>query len=201
MGRTAVHLTLQVMRKGVFTFLPLLRQGVQVEGQVGCTIGEFLADSLGLPPEYVEERIQTVFLDGRPVDDLNTAMVFHGSTLTLSAAMPGLAGAALRRGGFFAPMRLQISLRGGLQAHSREKGRISLKLLNTVAEEVGPELLKRGVWLEGQVLDRFLEKQADGFWAAWEQGTVDGADTGKGEFKRKKWVGTELFLQVKPGSG
>ena len=38
-------------------------------------------------------------------------MVGHGDTLALSAAMPGLVGATMRRGGYFAGLRANISHR------------------------------------------------------------------------------------------
>jgi hypothetical protein len=86
-------------------FFQLLQQGFAVKVQAGCSVKTLLCEQLGLSPEYLEERIQTIFLDGRPVDDVNSAIIEDGSTLALSAAMPGLAGATLRKGGYYAPMR------------------------------------------------------------------------------------------------
>lgn len=54
---------------------------------------------LGLPHFYVEERIQTLLLNGLAVDDPDTAVLESGARLALSAAMPGVLGATLRRGG------------------------------------------------------------------------------------------------------
>ena len=198
--REVTHLVVHVKRDGICTFRPLLRQGVRLEEQVGCTVGEFLTHQMGLSPEYVEERIQTIFLDGRPVDDITTAVIGHGSTLSLSAAMPGLAGAALRRGGFFAPMRFQISLGKGLQPAVKEKGRVTLKLFNAVAEDLASPLLGRGVYVEGEVVGRFLGKQTDEFWAECDRITLNGIPVGKDDLVGSEWENADVFLQVRPAS-
>jgi len=44
----------------------------------------------GLDEDYVTQRISTIFLDGKPVDDIDTLLVRDGAVLSLSAAMPGL---------------------------------------------------------------------------------------------------------------
>ncbi|NJL58424.1 MAG: hypothetical protein HC887_00995 [Desulfobacteraceae bacterium] len=58
-----------------------------------------LCDILEIPKDYVLNRISTIFLDGKPVDCLDTAFVRNHSVVSLSAAMPGLVGAVMRRGG------------------------------------------------------------------------------------------------------
>ena len=65
--------------------------------------------TLGLSPEYVDKRIQTLFLNGKAIDNPDTALLKEDSTLALSAAMPGLLGATLRKGSYYARMRNEIS--------------------------------------------------------------------------------------------
>ena len=86
-------------------FLTLLQQGVGVPGRIGVSLREFLIQDLGLDPDYVDVDLQTVFLDSQPVDDFDGTHIRDGSVLALSGAMPGLAGATLRRGGYYARMR------------------------------------------------------------------------------------------------
>ena len=64
-----------------------------VETPVGCSVKTMLNNTLGMDDNYVEDRIKTIFLDAKPVDDINTACINDGSVLALSGAMPGLAGA------------------------------------------------------------------------------------------------------------
>ncbi len=53
------------------SFFPFLQQGVIIKTKVGRSIKDLLLGHLNLSPEYVEARIQTVFLDGKAVDDLD----------------------------------------------------------------------------------------------------------------------------------
>ncbi len=91
------------------SFFQFLQGGFFLGASVGCSIHELLCEQLGLGEEYVLQRITTLFLDGKPVDDIDSAVVRDGATLSLSAAMPGLVGAAMRRGGAFASLRSSIT--------------------------------------------------------------------------------------------
>src|SRR5664280_2432128 len=82
-------------------FSGLLQRGVFCPLAEPCSVGDFLPGHLAFDPDDVRDRIATVFLDGSVVDDLVTATIPPGSTLTLSAAMPGLVRATQRRGGFY----------------------------------------------------------------------------------------------------
>ena len=133
-------------------FSGLLQRGVFCPIAARCTVGDFITGHLGIDPAYMRDRIATVFLDGSVVDDLGAAIVRPGSTLTLSAAMPGLVGATLRRGGFYSAMRSEISWKAGDGATSQGRGRtdgppgtVRLKLFNTILRDIGPALLRRGV--------------------------------------------------------
>jgi hypothetical protein len=178
-------------------FFQLLQGGFAVKAQAGCSVKTFLWEQLGVSPEYLEERIQTIFLDGRPVDDVNSAIIEHGSTLALSAAMPGLAGATLRKGGYYAPMRSQISYRQVTTSKPLQEGMIFLKLFNLVLKELGPTFLKQGVWINGKDLSDFFKRQPDNFWAGCHMAELGGKDLDVAELLEVKWADREVFLQVR----
>jgi hypothetical protein len=123
---------------------PLFQQGIRVEIETGCTVKALLMEQWGLPQDYVMGRISTLFLNGKPVDDMEAAIVRDGAVLALSSAMPGLVGAVMRRGGYYA------SLRGGITYHetaagaSRRSGTITVKLFNLLIRELGPAFLAQG---------------------------------------------------------
>lgn len=129
-------------------FFPLLQKGFALGVLAGCPIGAFLRDGLGLTDEYIEARIQTVFLDGKPVDDIDTVLVRDGATLALAPAMPGLMGAILRRGGYYAPMRNGITHHSDEAPQAIGQGRIVMKLFGTALRELGPNLLERGIGVD-----------------------------------------------------
>lgn len=156
------RLTLTIAAGSLPRFLPLLGRGFSVEGAAVVSVERFICHECGISPEYLNERVQTVFLDGNAIDDLGQARVRNGSTLALSAAMPGLAGAVLRRGGAYAAMRRQVPHEGGGPEERRGAIRVTVKLFNLVAQELGPGFLTRGIWVRGGDLNDFLERMGPG---------------------------------------
>ncbi len=146
---------LSLLLNGVF------RQGVQVEILAGSSIRQVIVDQLGIAEDYLENRVQTLFLNGKPVDDVDARKVSDGSILALSAAMPGLAGATLRKGGKYAAFRHQISLCSDSPVPVLRKGWMTLKLFNQVTEEQGPAVLRKGIGISGGDLLDVIRKAQD----------------------------------------
>ena len=142
-------------------FLQLLQKRVKVTAQVGSTVRSFLCEDLGLSSEYVEKRIQTLFLNGKAIDNPDTAILKEDSTLALSAAMPGLLGATLRKGSYYARMRSEISHQEQNKGIAVHEGFVLLKLFNLLPAEIGPAVLARGIWLKGEDLNQFLRELPD----------------------------------------
>lgn len=157
-------LDLIVKKNGLHWFFPFFQKGVIIKTMVGETVNDLLSLHLEIRPEYVEKRIQTIFLDGKAVDNLGEAMVRDGSVLALSAAMPGLVGATLRRGGVFASLRQAITFSQCAKQSSQKEGRIILKLFNLLVPELSPLLLAKGIWVEGEDINRFIGELPEEFW-------------------------------------
>ncbi|MBN1105857.1 MAG: hypothetical protein JXL84_20780 [Deltaproteobacteria bacterium] len=195
MNGPRLHMTVEAALLPGFT--PLLQQGVGVSTRTGISLREFICQELGLSPVYLETRIQTLFLNGRAVDDLDAAFVEDGSTVALSAAMPGLLGATLRRGSYYAAMRGEISYREEASVSAREEGIVSVKLFNLLVKEVGPILLDKGVWVPGVDLLDFLGKRPSQFWTGCVKATVDDKDLKPHDLLKMKWGEMPVFLQVR----
>lgn len=148
-------MVLTVDRAELARFKALLQRGVAVRVGARRSVLAFLVDDVGLTPEYVRQRITTVFLDGQVVDVLEDAALREGSRLALSAAMPGLVGATLRRSGPYAVMRAEITRTAERDAAPCTAAAtvIQVKLFNLLMEEIGPALLERGVLLEPEALE------------------------------------------------
>jgi hypothetical protein len=140
----------------IFIFFQLLENGFIIKGKVGCSVKEFLCNRMYIEQEYLDGRIQTIFLDGKPVDNVNSAIVKDGSTISLSAAMPGLAGATMRRGGALAAMRSGISYTPAETGSGSYEGKVTVKFFNIISRELGPEFLKRGIIIDGKTLAGFI---------------------------------------------
>lgn len=185
------------VKPGAFAhFFPLLQKGITMEVEVGCTIKQFLEDQIGLSPDYVEKRIQTIFLDAKPVDDLATAVIRNGATLTLSAAMPGLLGAMLRKNSICAALRCQITHMEGEEAGSSGKGFVIMRLFNFLGREVGPTILKQGVGVSGDDLQELLEQKDAPLWGEVEKFTINGEKSSTEELGKAVLTGKHVFLQV-----
>ena len=137
-------------------FLSLFQKGVLIRGKTGSSVFSFLANECGISRDYIEERIQTLFLDGKVVDDLHTSKIKDGSVLTLSAAMPGLLGATLRKGGYYAVFRSHISTNVKNGRPRTGETSVKLKLFNLILKELGPQLLKKGFDIQKQDLHEFM---------------------------------------------
>ena len=152
------NLALRIEREQLDLFFPLLQRGVAVQVEVGFPLRELLCAQLGIPEEYVAGRITTIFLDNRPVDDLDRSLIHDGSRVTLSAAMPGLVGATMRRSGVYAVLRQGITHTEGGGGLGTGHGIIRLKLFNLLLPELSPLILARGILLERDELDRLLQE-------------------------------------------
>jgi len=169
------------------SFSLLLQHGVALEAVLPSSVKSLLCDQFGVAPDYVTDRINTVFLDGKPVDDVEKALVKSGSILALSASMPGFVGAAFRRGGRYAAMRASISHAGETVSGAREKGCFTLKLFNLTATELGPHFLGLGVRVQGEDLDRFLTDRASAFWTLCCAARVDHTELDPVALRRVNW--------------
>lgn len=139
------RLVMTLRSGGLGAFYPLLQQGVLVPCRVGATLEDLLVSQWGIDAGYVAGRITTLFVNSRAVDNVATTVVPGGGVVALSGAMPGLVGATLRRGGFYAAMRGAMTCREDTAAGEGGLGRVRVKLFNLLLEELGPGFLARGV--------------------------------------------------------
>ncbi|MBI9087025.1 MAG: hypothetical protein JEZ11_25755 [Desulfobacterales bacterium] len=176
---------------GLFT---LFGRGVALDVSTGCSIQDLVCEQMGIAPDYLATGIQTIFLDGWAVDGIDTATVASGSVLALSAAMPGLVGATMRRGGHYAKLRGNITYSGTADACTAgETGTVLVKLFNQVAKDLGGLFLERGVWVEGDRFADFIGAQSPGAIATL---TLDGSAATAEEILRTDWHDRAVFLSM-----
>ena len=193
----AVTLSLVVKNEMVPIFFQLLGHGFSLTVQTGCSVKELLCRQLGIPEDYLNERIKTVFLNSRVVDELSLAIVNEGSALALSGAMPGLVGAILRSGGFYASMRSQISYNQNKPSSVPRAGKITLKLLNLIVKELGPAFLEQGIWFNGGKLQEFIKHHREELKAGGAASELDGQPVEINNLLGLDWDDKTVFLQVR----
>ncbi len=163
-------------------FLLLLQRGFMIKTRTGCSVEDFLCNEVGVSRDTME-KIQSVFLEGKPVDNLGSAVIRGGTTLALSAAMPGLVGATLRRGGLYSSFRSSITHREGSGACVAGEGLVRLKLFNLLIDELGRRFLGKGILVRPSDLADFLNGQSPDFWEGCKGVLIDGNAADPGSLK------------------
>jgi hypothetical protein len=155
-------------------FFKILQKGFGLNTLVGVSIKMFLCGFAELEPRYIRERISTIFLDGMAVDNIEEAIISEGSILALSSAMPGLAGATLRRDGIYASLRESITYKEKASNCRIKEGIITVKLFNLLIDDIGHIFLQKGIIVKSRELQSFFVKQTDRFWRDCSEIILDG---------------------------
>ncbi len=191
------QLVLSFTAKQVPAFSQFLGQGFYVTACTGISIKEFFTQQLEMNPQYLEDRVQTILLDGQPVDDTDSAKVINGSVLALSAALPGVLGATLRKGGYYAAMRSHITYTSNLACEQDQQGWVIIKLFNLIAKELGPLFLARGILIQATELADFLQRQGSVFWRLCREATLNGQSQTAQNLTDIQWPADRLVhLQI-----
>jgi len=173
-GGVGLRLRLRVPAEEIVAFSPLLQAGFRVTARTGCSVKTLLCGQFGIDEEYVTRRITTMFLNYRPVDNMDATLVRDGATLALSCAMPGLVGATLRRGGFYAAFRQGISCRDEDTDTQSGIGTVRIKLFNLLIAELGPLFLGRGILVPASSVKELVDKGSTALRDACAEVAVDG---------------------------
>jgi hypothetical protein len=189
--------------RGSRRFLGLVSEGIGVAAPAGCDLDTFFFRCLGLDPDYAANRVRTVFLNGRPVDDTSRAVLAPGDEVALSTAMPGLVGICMRRDSPIKSFRRDIT-HDPAAGTARTPGQggtipVTVRLFNFIAAEAGPSLLAHVVYLAGERLARVLADGASILGAA-----LDGKACDAGFLSAlARQAGEKLFFvrAIRPGGG
>ena len=179
-------------------FNALLHKGVEIGFTTGSAVSGLLCDQLGIDPEVLAQRIQTIFLDCKVVDQAETALLHDGCVLALSAALPGLAGASLRKGGILKSLRSGISYEQGSPGPDSGQGRMTLKLFNLLMKDLGPAVLRHGIYLCSDDLQAFWAARGESLWGACRRAEVNGEELPAERMASLSWLkpGQEVRLKA-----
>ena len=159
---TGKSVEIEIAQSDTSVFNETLQSGFMVNVTNGVSIEDFLCDQLGIGSKYIKERIKTVFLDSRPVDDLQAALLMDGSKLTLSGGMPGLVGMTLGRGSPLASFRSTITYRADEGITHGDQACVSIKLFNIVMKDLGGTFLVHGINVKRADIASLVEKLRPG---------------------------------------
>jgi hypothetical protein len=196
-ARKTTQLLLTVKAEFIPLFFPLLQKGFAHEVRTGGSVRELLTGQFDLSSEYIEKRIQTIFLNGKPIDDMDTAIVRDGSTLALSSALPGVLGATLRRGGYYSRMRSQITHVEEAETAETTDGQIVVKLFNLTIRELGPFFLARGIGMDAEDARDFFRSLPPDLQGELIAAQVDGKNVDTAGISSWNFTAERVYLQLK----
>lgn len=174
----------------------LFQRGFLVRVPPGVTLDDVLRDA-GFSRKYLDERVQTIFLDGSVVDEPQSEPVRDGSSIALSAALPGLAGAIFRKGNTLSVLRSATAKRPDTRTEQGRLGIARIKLYNVVAEEMGPELLGTGVLVKRSELEEEFAARRDLLETSITEAELDGEKVEPATLFKKNFASSEhisLFI-------
>lgn len=191
----SLYIKLPISEVGRLT--TIFNAGMGIVTHAGIPLMALLCDQLGIDRDYVEHRIQTIFVNGRAVDNENKVILSANAVVALSAAMPGLVGATFRKHGLLASFRKDISHTASEAVQiDRRTTTITLKLFNLVAKELGADILRQQVLVKGHLLrDLVIALYAP---KGLDEGTIvwDGKVFTKEEIQKFSWPDDWVALHV-----
>ena len=163
-----------------------------------------LCEDFGVEEGYLEDRIKTIFLDGKPVDDVNSASVNKGTVLALSAAMGGLVGTTLRRGSVLSSFRSGITYQQE-KAVPGNNGNvvIVIKLFNLLINELGAKFLDKGILINREDVKPILDDGSHTLKSLTRSVELDGKEIPYEKLFTLDWsqVSENLLFKVSESSG
>ncbi|MFO7965544.1 MAG: hypothetical protein R6U50_16590 [Desulfobacterales bacterium] len=186
-----MNLCLSLPAEKTAVFYPILQDGLNIRTDIHCSVKQFLQTTFHISRDYIESRIPTIMLNGKAVDDLNTAFLEENSTLALSSAMPGLAGATLRRRESLSPMRSGITYREQKKPEQTRRGTLKIKFFNVLIRELGLKLLYQGIHMRGMDVAALLRQLINSLKVDCAQIILDDQEITMDELQK-----TKMFTQA-----
>ncbi len=151
-------ISLKLPPKNINRLATLLQRGFIVPCLKPISLHELLLGLPGFDLHYIENRIETIFINGSAADSLRL-LIEPGSTVALSAAMPGLAGAIFRKNSSHATLR-STPAKTPTQ-NKNQHGFLTIKLFNMVAADMVAPLLHHGILMNKATLSRFFQNRGE----------------------------------------
>ena len=152
---TLPALSITISAEKISRFATVLQAGFICTTTNDLSVSSLLGELPGFSYDYINNRLQTVFLNGDALDDFDVLFPEDAAVLALSAAMPGLAGAIFRKSSPAAGLRKPASLKKRIGVKKRIS--VLVKYFNDIAIEKGPDALANGVVFKAAELCSFLK--------------------------------------------
>lgn len=171
------------------TWTHLTQSGVQVPALIGGSIMDFLTNQLEFDDDYINTRVMTIFIDGKPVDDLYSSTIPADARIALGAMAPGVAGLTMCRNNLLSGLRSGITYKSAAETPVKE-GIVTLVLFNAIMADKGASILAKGVKIPASSLNRPVTEAPHSIKSV----TIDGAPLTTEEFTL--WIQKNPQLQA-----
>ncbi|MCT4626827.1 hypothetical protein [Halodesulfovibrio sp.] len=162
------HLTLTIDNtdQARATWQYLTQSSSEVAADIGDTILNFLTNRLGMEEEYIDSQVKTIFIDGKPVDDITTATIPENARIALGAIAPGAAGMTMCRNSPISSLRSGITYTNTAPVTTITEGVVTLLLFNAVMKDMGLQILEKGVTIPAAKLEQATKEAPDSILSA-----------------------------------
>lgn len=143
------------------TWRYLMQSPSEVTADIGDTMLHFLTNRLEFDEDYIDSQIKTIFIDGKPVDDLTTAKIPENARIALGAVAPGVAGMTMCRNSPISSMRSGITFHNEQTDQQITEGSVTLLLFNAVMEDKGLQVLQKGIAIPASKLESAITQTAE----------------------------------------
>jgi len=152
---------IRMKAEGRFLWNFILQKGFYLSTFSGMTVRQFMVETMKFENSFVDNAVRTVFLNSRPVDDIDGAVLRAGDCVALGSAMPGLVGICMGRDNPYKEFRSGIAAESmRLEGARSEEITVLVKVFSTLAVETGTDLLEQGIRIKTHDLTAFLEKNS-----------------------------------------
>ncbi|MFA9395317.1 MAG: hypothetical protein ACERJ1_11510 [Halodesulfovibrio sp.] len=155
---TQLNLTIENTPLAHATWRYLTQSPSEVTADIGDSMMNFLTQRLEFDAEYIDTQVKTIFINGKPVDDLDTASVPADARIALGAVAPGVAGMTMVRNSPISGMRSGITYQNTEPVQKITEGTVTLLLFNAIMEDKGLQILKKGITISAGKLERAVEE-------------------------------------------
>ncbi|KAF1075448.1 hypothetical protein [Halodesulfovibrio sp. MK-HDV] len=155
---TQLNLTIENTPLAHATWRYLTQSPSEVTADIGDSMMNFLTQRLEFDAEYIDAQVKTIFINGKPVDDLDTASVPADARIALGAVAPGVAGMTMVRNSPISGMRSGITYQNTEPVQKITEGTVTLLLFNAIMEDKGLQILKKGITISAGKLERAVEE-------------------------------------------
>lgn len=131
----------------------IMQSGVAIKCMVGISIDLMLRREFELSEEQIAP-VDSIILDGMPVDEPEKTVVPGFARLALASGLPGITGLSMKKGSAVRGLRSGIT-HTGTSTETPTPGEVTLSLYSLTLPKLAEHFLARGFFVEPEQIKRY----------------------------------------------